>query len=398
MPKAKRRTPDLRPGDHPFVLILSCSGGAGHFRAGEALHRTAQAERMPVRTEHRDVLDMTTPLFKRMYGGSYLGMVNHAPEVWGYLYQQSERTPYRKRGLLRLFDRLTYRRYLAALKELRPAAIVCTHFLPYISVSEELRALAEPIPVYAVTTDFDVHQLWVDPIVHRYTVFHEESAWQLQSKGVPPERIRVRGIPVQPEFRTVRNARDVRRELGMPPGSFTILLLSGGFGVGRIADIVQRTASVLGARSQEKFNLVVVCGRNETLRESVAAAQYPGNLSVRVFGFVQNIHDLMDAADLLITKSGGLTSSEALAKALPMIIIDPIPGQESRNADLLVEHGAAWKAINLPHLAYKLSAVLDHRGRLRAARTAARGLARPHAAEDILSDVLTDLSARRATS
>jgi processive 1,2-diacylglycerol beta-glucosyltransferase len=350
---------------------------------------------MVVRTEHRDVLDMTTPFFKKVYAGSYLSMVNRTPELWGYLYQRSERRPYEKRGLIRLFDRFTYRHYVDVLRSLKPDAIVCTHFLPYISISSRLQRIPEAPLVYAATTDFDIHQLWVDPVVQSYSVFHEESAWQLRSKGVPPERIRVLGIPVQPEFRTRRPAKAVRRELGIPERSFTLLLLSGGFGVGRIEETVVRTMNLLGARASERFTMLVVSGRNEALRRNLERIAAPANVTLRVFGFVQNIHDLMDASDLLISKSGGLTSSEALAKGLPMIVIDPIPGQESRNADLLVEQGAAWKAINLANLAYKLTQVLDDRALLRGASAAARLLGRPEAASDILTGILNDLSARR---
>jgi processive 1,2-diacylglycerol beta-glucosyltransferase len=374
-----------------FFLILSCSGGAGHIRAAEALHRTALSSDLPIRTEHYDVLDFTSKFFKRFYSESYLQVVNRAPELWGYLYQQSEKNPYKKTGLLKSFDQLNYRKYLRILRQLKPDALICTHFLPYISISSQLREEGNKIPIFAATTDFDIHQLWIDPIVSRYFVFHNESAWQLNSKNVPMENIKVTGIPVMPEFLRKEKPNNVRSELGINKNRFTILILSGGFGIGRVKDIVEQTLSTLTAFPSERFNLLIVCGKNEKTKSELDSLRFPENISPSIFGFVNNIHKLMDASDILISKAGGLTSSEALAKSLPMLIIDPIPGQESRNTDLIVEHGAGWKAINLANLSYKLRQILEMPSLLKNAQKAAHSLSMPNAASTILNQVYQDI-------
>jgi processive 1,2-diacylglycerol beta-glucosyltransferase len=370
-----------------FFLILSCSGGAGHIRAAEALHATALLTGLPIRIEHYDVLDFTSRLFKRLYSGSYIQMVNRAPELWGYLYQQSERKPYERKGLIKRFDQLNYKRYLRTLYELHPDAIICTHFLPYISVSSELRRNNITAPIFAATTDFDIHQLWIDSIVERYFVFHKESAWQLQSKHVPAEKIKVTGIPIMPEFQFKEKSKAIRRKLGFNMNHFTLLVLSGGFGIGRVKEIVEQVTSTLSAFPKRKFNLLTVCGKNDSALAALQAMCFPKNVDPHIFGFVTNIHELMDASDVLISKAGGLTSSEAMAKSIPMLIIDPIPGQESRNADLIVEHGAGWKAMNLANLSYKLQNVLESPSLLIKAHAATRHLAKPNAATTILTDV-----------
>lgn len=370
-----------------FFLILSCSGGAGHIRAAEALHRTTPLIGLPIRSEHYDVLDFTSKIFKRLYSRTYLHMVDRTPELWGYLYQQSERKPYRKKGFIKSFDQFTYRRYLRTLCELNPDAIICTHFLPYISVSSELRKSGITAPVFAVTTDFDVHQLWIDPIIERYFVHHEESAWQLQSKNVPVEKILITGIPIMPEFQSKEKPKEVRNKLGIDINRFTVLALSGGFGIGRVKEIAEQISRTLSAFPKMKFNFLVVCGNNSDARIELQAMRFPENVDPHIFGFVTNIHELMDAADVLISKAGGLTSSEAMAKSLPMLIIDPIPGQESRNTDLIVEHGAGWKAINLSNLSYKLRRILATPSMLIKARKATRHLAKPKAAKAILTHV-----------
>jgi processive 1,2-diacylglycerol beta-glucosyltransferase len=375
-----------------FFLILSCSGGAGHIRAAEALHKTAQLTGLPIRTEHYDVLDFTSKLFKRFYSGSYIQMVNRAPELWGYLYQQSERKPYERKGLIKQFDNLNYRRYLQRLTELHPDAIICTHFLPYISVSSELRKNNIIAPIFAATTDFDVHQLWIDDIIERYFVFHEESAWQLQSKHVPADKIKITGIPVMPEFRIKEKSKAVRKRVGLNSNYFTLLVLSGGFGIGKVKEIVVQVASTLNSFPRRKFNLLIVCGKNESVRTELQEMTFPKNVDPKIFGFVANIHELMDASDILISKAGGLTSSEAMAKSLPMLIIDPIPGQESRNTDIMIEHGVGWKAMNLANLSYKLRNILEIPSLLIKAQSSTSCLAKPNAASTILNDVYDVLS------
>ena len=374
-----------------FFLILSCSGGAGHVRAADALRCTAPLTGLPICTEHYDVLDFTSKLFKRLYSESYLQMVNRAPELWGYLYQQSERKPYEKKGFIKSFDQFNYKRYLRALRELNPDAIICTHFLPYISVSSTLRKNGITAPVFAVTTDFDIHQLWVDSIVERYFVFHEESAWQLQSKQVPNEKITVSGIPVMPEFQLKEKPSIARKKLGIDPNRFTVMVLSGGFGIGRVKDIVEQTVKTLSAFPGTKFNLLVVCGKNDKVRSELQTMHFPENINPSIFGFITNIHELMDASDILISKAGGLTSSEAMAKSLPMLIVDPIPGQESRNSDMIIEHGADWKAINISNLSYKLRRILELPSMLANARVSAHHLAKPNAATTILTDIYNHL-------
>lgn len=370
-----------------FFLILSCSGGAGHIRAAEALHSTAQITGLSIRTEHYDVLDFTSNLFKRFYSESYIQMVNRAPELWGYLYQQSERKPYERKGLIKQFDKLNYKRCLRTLGELRPDAIICTHFLPYISVSSELLKNNITAPIFAATTDFDVHQLWIDSVVERYFVFHKESAWQLQSKHVPPEKIKITGIPIMPEFSIKEDSKTARKKLGFNINQFTLLVLSGGFGIGRVKEIVEQVASILNTFPKRKFNLLIVCGKNNSIYAELRAVRFPINVDPHIFGYVTNIHELMDASDILISKAGGLTSSEAMAKSLPMLIIDPIPGQESRNTDLIIEHGAGWKAINMANLSYKLRNIFESPSLLVKAQNAARRLAKPDSAARILQDI-----------
>jgi processive 1,2-diacylglycerol beta-glucosyltransferase len=318
-------------------------------------------------------------------------MVNHAPELWGYFYEQSERKYFTKHSIVKTFDKLNYNKYIRMLKNFKPDAVICTHYLPYVAISDLLQKKEITARFYAVTTDFDVHRLWVDPIIEKYFVYHEESAWQLASKNVLEEKIIISGIPVMPEFKYKENQKSVRNRLKINPDNFTILVLSGGYGMGKVTEIIRQINDTLSFLVKRKFNIIIVCGKNEKLKSEITSIRFPANVSKTIYGFVNNIHELMDVSDLLISKSGGLTSSEAMAKSLPVLIVEPIPGQESRNADIIVEHGAGWKAINIRNLGYKLKRILTEPSLLKGARESTKILSKPNAAEEIIKQIYWDL-------
>ena len=376
------------------IAVVACTGGAGHLRAGQALVETARDLQIPVEAELWDVLTFTPAWFRRLYADTYLHMVNRTPELWGYLYGRTERRPHKNPPIVRAFDRVNYDRYWRTLTAAKPDVLLCTHFLPYLAVAPRLPHWKDRPMVCAATTDFDVHRLWINDVVDRYYVFHEESRWQLASKGVSTSDIVAAGIPVHPEFAHRRSHSSGRKLLGVPERQTTVLVVAGGFGVGRVHEIAQTVGEALGNLAPRRFTLAVICGKNEAARASVRSLRLPPTISLHAMGFVSNMHEWMDAADLLVSKSGGLTSSEALAKRLPMIVVDPIPGQETRNADLMVEHGAAWKAIDLAQLAFKLRHVLLTPHVLSTAARAAAELSRPRAARTILRDVIRLASAR----
>ncbi|RCK76491.1 MAG: Monogalactosyldiacylglycerol synthase [Ignavibacteriae bacterium] len=371
-----------------YVLIISCTGGSGHIRAAEALHKTAQLLNLPIQTEHYNILDFTPKFFKNLYAKTYINLVRLTPNFWGYFYDKLELKNYSKNHLIKFFDKINYKKYLQTIIKLKPDAIICTHFLPYVSISEELRKEKFNVPIFAATTDFDIHTMWIDPIVEKYFVYHEESKKRLVFKGITENKISITGIPILPEFNKNLNKKSIRKKLSLEPDNFTILVLSGGFGVGKISNIVKHINNQLQKIERRKFNLLVVCGKNKKLMNKISKMDYPFNVKAKIFSFVENIHDLMDASNILISKSGGLTSSEAMAKGLPMLIIDPIPGQEVQNANLITQAGAGWKAINVKDLCYRLNQVIEKPEILKYAVRATKNLARGDAAENILKEVV----------
>ncbi|WP_028451506.1 MGDG synthase family glycosyltransferase [Chitinilyticum aquatile] len=371
------------------LLLLHATAGAGHTRAAQAIAAALELAGSP---GHQlvDTLDCTTAFFRRMYAKAYIDLVQAAPNVWGHLYERYDvvKAPKSKTARTRLaFDKVNSRAFRKLLDEQAPQAILCTHFLPLELLSDLKGRGKLATPVHAVVTDVSPHAFWVYPHIDLYHVATPAGARELERKGIPAARINVTGIPVDPVFARQTAAPEMRRELGLPERP-TVLLLSGGFGIGPLLAMLDSFGD-----TDNGLSLVVVAGRNAELeaacREKAATMPVP----VTVHGFVSNIHQLMDAADLVVTKPGGLTTNEILAKGKPMALVAPIPGQEQRNCEFLLEEGAAVRLYDAGDAAWYFSQLLGNTDKIRAMQASARRIARPHAAEQIARCLLAELKA-----
>jgi len=370
------------------ILILHASAGSGHKRAAEALAKAFALAQPDATLAVRDILDFTTPLFRKSYGTGYLDLVRKAPELWGYMYSQSDRhalEPFRQK-VRAAFNDAQARAFRNFCDDFKPDAAVCTHFMPLEMLSRRTGARRkERIPLYGVVTDYGVHALWIVQHVRRYFVATEESRRLLIRKGYSAEQVSVTGIPVDSIFASAEPAAQVRARLGLRQDLPTVLIMSGGFGVGPTVDLLRSFVELKGA-----CQLLVVAGANKRLQQDVAHVASTLECPVKVYGFVNNVHELMDAADLVVSKPGGLTTSEILAKGKPMIVVDPIPGQEQRNCEYLLEAGAAVRLYAPEDAPFKVQSLLDDPRRLQQMRVNAQSIARSQAAAEIVHTILAD--------
>ena len=364
------------------LLILSVSAGAGHVRAAQALQAAARSTNPPLDATHVDLLSIVPKEFKKLYGDQYIKLVEKSPQLWSWLYSKSDR-PSRDTlvgKLKRAAEKLNTRKLWDEIGKHAPDAILCTHFLPAELISRARAKGRKTPPLWVQVTDFDVHSLWIHPHVDRYCVASDEVAFRLADRGVPREKIAVTGIPVMPQFSAPLERAVCAAELGVDPRRFTVLMMAGGAGVGSLDELAARLLALPG-----ELQLITLAGRNAELLKKLQALakKHPGKLFP--LGFTTTVERVMTAADLVVTKPGGLSVSECLAKGLPMLLVSPIPGQEERNADYLLEAGAAVQTMDGPTLAYKLGRLLEDRARLAAMGDAARRIATPHAARDVIA-------------
>lgn len=366
------------------VLVLSVSAGAGHVRAAQAIVAHAAADFPLIDVRHVDMMTLVPGWFRRLYSDLYMKLASGIPEAWGWLYRKTDHEPDNslpERARRRL-QRLCSRRLFELVADFAPDAIVCTHFLPAEVLGTAVVQHQLDVPVWVQVTDFDLHQMWLHDGVAGYFVANEELAWRLQAFGLPASRAIVSGIPVMPGFVHRPDRSSAAARFSLDPSLTTVLMMGGGSGMGMDTALIR----ALLVR-QTGLQLVVLAGRNQALLSQLQAmvAEFPDQL--RALGFTDEVSALMACADLAITKPGGLSTSECLVSGLPMLLVNPIPGQEERNAAWLMQEGVALRADDPVTLQFRLARLLQDRSTLARMRAKALSLATPDAAHQLLQRV-----------
>jgi processive 1,2-diacylglycerol beta-glucosyltransferase len=361
------------------ILIASATIGAGHDRAADAIDaacRETYSDRAA--SKWFNCLTYTGSLQKAMYADGYNFVTNRTPGVWGMFYRLFYRgsdMPIQR--LLKKTESKQFRPMVDYIRQEAPDLLICTHFLP-ANVVLNLKSARPRIPVYVVITDYDCHSFWINLRATGYFAGNNFVKSLLEAEGFPGERVRVTGIPIHPLFSRERDPERIRSEVGLTRGRATILLMGGGFGVDSTKEAFRRLLQV-GHDAQ----FVVVCGKNEKLKRDLEKIAQ-GDRRALIFGFRRDVHDLMQVSDLIISKAGGATTSESMARGLPMLVFSPTPGQEVRNTVYLMERGAGLLASDPADLKKKAAMLLDQPALLSDMRQKALSIARPNAARDVV--------------
>ncbi len=370
------------------MSVLSAGVGAGHLRAGQAIVAALREADAEAEIEMTDVLERAAPGFRAVYRDAYVALASRSPRFVGWLYDRAD-APWSSRWYARSVERAALRRWASELRRSPPDLAICTHFLPASLLDHLRRRHGLPTRIVTVVTDLDVHGLWLDGRADLWCVAGEEAREIMVAAGVDRAAIRVTGIPIGPEFRRLPDRGPARSRFGVPPDAPLILFSTGGCCLGPVE---QTFRSLLSLR--DTAFIVAICGHNESARARLAEMVPPGaERRVRVLGFTREMHAWMAAADLLVGKPGGLTSSEARAAGLPLAAIHPIPGQEERNLAHLLEWGAAIACHTPATLGWRVRNLLADRERLAGMRRAALASARPGAA-DLVLDAVRSLDPR----
>jgi processive 1,2-diacylglycerol beta-glucosyltransferase len=362
------------------VLTLSLKVGAGHLRAAQAAECAIREQYENSESTHFDVLEYTTPFYRRVFTSLYGAMIERFPLAWKMVYEQTRRqklTGYSKRAAAWLTGRNSLR-LMSAITEYAPDAILCTHFTAAEAVALARRRQQLQVPVCVVLTDYDLHSAWLHRGVDCYCVATEQMATDLRRLELFGAAVHVTGIPIHPLFAQEYPHRpEMRTQLKLNPGAPTVLLTGGGCGLGTLNE----TARLL-LQNFPTVQIVAVAGNNERMRTLLeqVAAEFPRLI---VKGYVNNMHDYMAASDLIVTKPGGLTSSECLAMGLPAVISKPIPGQEEHNCEFLIENQVALRARNTSELLVSVRALIEDEGLRHYMSSRARSLAKRRAAYSV---------------
>jgi len=372
------------------VLILSASVGSGHVKAAVALERAMRARSDVEEVLCDDSLDHTNLLHRQFYSTLYSKLSTIMPEFLGWWYERSDDPWVADKSRLAI-DLPQALPLINLVKDFRPDIILCTHFMPAGVISWLIGNGKLDAQLGVVVTDFHFHAFWITRAFNWYFVAQEEDKIHMEALGLPGDRIEVSGIPVDPEFARPVDAGAVLLRHGLTPGRPTLLIAGGALGMSPASAVVRQVLQL-----DRDFQAIIVCGRNEEMLAEISALVKGRPDDFRVFGYTTEISDFMAAATILLSKPGGMTTAEALASGLPLVILDPIGGQEERNADVLLECGAALKCTELTLITHKLRLLLDDPEKLQRMSNNARTLGRPNAAADIARIVMESPSRKPA--
>lgn len=336
-----------------------------------------------------DVLSYCPRWFRWGYPQLYWLLVRSVPSFWasGYYLLDSPWVfrviqPWRRR-----WNRLMARRFLAWVSAAQPDIIIVTHFFAAEVVAGAKRDGRLACRLIVVMTDLFPHRLWLVPEAEAVVVGSSLTKRLCEERGITEDRLHVLGIPIGGRFGVILSRMEIAKKLHLDPTRRTILIASGGMGIGPVHQLVQRLVALEEVRPQQ-IQLLVVCGYNQALARRLEQAKATLPMPIHVFGFVDTMPELMQASDLLVTKAGGLTVMEALATGLPMILCGTIAGQEDLNAAYVVQQGAAVRAATPHEVARLMLQFLDHPEQLHALHEKATALGRPNAAQELVEQLL----------
>lgn len=364
------------------ILLMYITDVSGHRSAALAIEKALKELSPDVQIMSINAFKYTNPISERIVNRIYTAVIKKTPKLWDYMYDN----PRVKKSLEKLKE-FVHRNNSPKLQRLfdkfQPDLVVCTQAFPCGMVADFKKWSGSKLPLVGVLTDFVPHAYWIYDNVDHYFTPAELVSKRLMERGVPAKKINAFGIPFDPAFNHPVYVNTVKEKLQLDPHLKTILIMGGGQGLGPIKTIVKSLEKV-----RQPLQEIIVCGTNKRLYRQLKRKTSRSRHRISLWGYVNNINELMAVSDLIVTKPGGITTAEALSKGLPMIIIKPLPGQEMSNTQFLINEHAAIKLDRATDIHKTIEDLLANPGKLAALTKAATTIGKPDAALDIARFIL----------
>jgi processive 1,2-diacylglycerol beta-glucosyltransferase len=356
---------------------------SGHHSATVAIEKAIR--RLSPETEILNInaFNYTNPISEKIVNRLYNGVIKRTPKIWDYLYDNPTIVK-RIEKIKEAIHKLNSPKLKTLFDKFKPDAVVCTQAFPCGMVADFKKTYISNIPLVAVLTDYVPHSYWIYDTVDYYITPSEEVSERLMKKGIASARIKSLGIPIELDFTREISRYETQQRLGLNPHIPIILIMGGGQGLGPIKTMVKTLEKV-----KPDLQEIVVTGTNKKLYRSLKRKIKKYKKKILVLGYVDNIDELMSISDIIITKPGGITVSEALAKKIPMIIVKPIPGQEASNTAYLVAKQAAIKVDKAKYINAVVEDLLENPDKLKLLSESAALISKPQASLDIAKLLLT---------
>ena len=367
------------------IVILYASVGGGHFKAAEAIKNYITENYPETETDMLDALKYTNKAIDKIVVKSYVNMARYSPELWGDIYKLSAKQ-YSVANFCNAVQKLLSRKLFKYFKEQKPDIIISRH--PFIT---EMCAIIKKkgkidAKLNVILTDYASHRFWeLEPeYVDNYFVANEEMKHSMNYNGIPETKIHVTGIPVSPAFLKEYDKSQIYNEFGLSENKKTVLIFGGGeYGLSNIKNFYKGLLEV-----NEDIQIVTIAGKRIKSQRMFNELAETSNKKVVVLGYTNKIPELMQIADLVISKPGGLTTTEILTSHIPFVIINPIPGQEEENAEYLLNNGVAVRIFNSNKTKPFLDNLLSDEYRLSTLKSVQEHIAKPYSTKNIVEKIL----------
>jgi processive 1,2-diacylglycerol beta-glucosyltransferase len=382
------------------ALIVYSSAGAGHKKAAEAIYKAYKAKKdVTDEVILLDMLEKSNWMTRRAYPGLYLFAIRHASWLWGFLFKLTDnRTFYNLTKGFKLFlELINAQAFIKYLKNEDFDVIISTHFYSSTVADYLKRKALIKSRLLTVVTDYRVHAFWLSRASDKFLVASKQTKDDLIKDNIDASRIIISGIPIELKFlkrykemsapdKKERLKEDIEEKLGLVKAGLRVLIMGGGFGVGPYEYFLEHLAEL-----KDKLSLAIICGYNEDLLNKLKERVKELDFEVDLFGYVNNVDELMQVSDLVITKAGGITLSEALAMGLPAVVINPIPGQEEGNAGYLSQAGALITEKKPQNVVDFIKKVIEDKSIIDKMRKRAHEISKPDAANKVV-DIAREIS------
>lgn len=368
------------------VLLMYITKVSGHRQATLAIQQTLHRMAPDVEAPAINGFGYTYPVLEKIVNRAYMSVIRRTPKVWDYLYDNPKIVK-NSQSIKQFLHKTSHEKLRMLFERHNPSVVVCTQAFPCGMVADYKRAYNIDMTLIGVLTDFSPHSFWINEGVDYYVVPSEDAKDRFIKKGVDEKIIRVYGIPIRPRFAEKLDKKLIADKLGVDLSKPVILIMGGGQGLGPIRSIVRSLIKL-----DIDIQIMVVAGTNKKVIKSLKRYDKKYPKKILVFEYVKNVDELMEVATLIITKPGGMTTAESLAKGLPMVVVNPIPGQEMRNTDFLIRKGIAVRIDNKADIGEEVDMLLRSPERLEAMRKAAYENARPNASVDIVKLILENIN------
>lgn len=365
------------------IILMYISDVSGHRSAAIAIEKAINIISPQTEILNINAFHYTNPITEKIVNKIYMGIIQKTPQVWDFLYDN----PVILKGIKKIkesVNKFNAPKFKELFNKFQPDIVACTQAFPCGMVADLKKHYGPSLKLFAVLTDYVPHSYWIYDEVDYYIVPSEEVKIRLVKKGVTPEKIKSLGIPFDPKFNQDINKNDVLDKLKFKPNLPILLIMGGGHGLGPMKTIIESLEKV-----KTQLQEIIITGANKKLYDSLKDGIKNYKNRILVFGYVDNVDELMSISDIIITKPGGITTAEALAKKIPMIIVDPIPGQEANNARYLTEKKAAVQINVSAEMHLTVEELLKDPARLAQMRESAGLISKPNSSLDIAKLMLS---------